>query len=119
MHQLRRDRHDYDSFAPKLVNAGFSVISIDVRGHGESSGNWELFPADEFRKIGLDIAAAKQFLNTQGVDTSRLLIIGPSFTANSAINYGAEDSDVKAVISLSCVAKTVSPNCIVSSKSFD
>jgi len=101
LHQLNRDRHDYDGFAPKLVEAGYSVISIDVRGHGESSGDWNLFSANDFRQIGLDIAAAKEYLGTQGADTSRILLIGASFTANAVINYAADDRDVKAVISLS------------------
>ena len=101
LHQLSRDRHDYDAFAPKLVDAGYNVISIDVRGHGESSGDWNLFSANDFRQIGLDIAAAKEHLGKQGVDTSRILLIGASFTANAVINYAADDRDVKAVISLS------------------
>jgi pimeloyl-ACP methyl ester carboxylesterase len=101
LHQLRRDRHDYDSFAPQLRDAGYNVIAIDVRGHGESSGDWESFTEDDFQKIGLDIAAAKQFLESKKANTKQLLLIGASFTANEVINYAADDKDVTAVIALS------------------
>lgn len=101
LHQLRRDRHDYDTFAPQLKSAGYNVVSIDVRGHGESTGNWELFSTDDFRKIILDIAAAKSFLGKNGADTKHLVLIGASFTANSVINYAAQDRDVAAVVAIS------------------
>src|SRR3989338_7599931 len=74
LHQLRKDRHDFDVFGPKLRDAGFSVIAIDVRGHGESDGNWQQFSNADFQKVGLDIAAAKEFLKQQGADTKKLLL---------------------------------------------
>jgi len=101
LHQLSMDRHTYDSFAPKLVESGFAVVSIDVRGHGESSGDWQKFSERDFNNIVLDVKAAKQFLAKQGIDTSQLLIIGASIGANTVINYAAQDSDVRAVIALS------------------
>ncbi|MBI4144765.1 alpha/beta hydrolase [Candidatus Woesearchaeota archaeon] len=100
LHQLRRDRHDYDTFAPQLKSAGYNVISIDVRGHGESTGNWELFSESDFRKVGLDIAAAKGFLQKNGAGKG-LLLIGASFSANAVINHAAQDRDVTAVIAIS------------------
>jgi len=101
LHQLRRDHHDYDSFAPQLKDAGYNVIAIDVRGHGHSSGNWEKFSLADFQRIGLDIAAAKEFLAEHGTDTSKLVLIGASFTANAVINHSANDDDVKGVIAIS------------------
>ena len=98
--QLRRDRHDYDSFAPQLKDAGYNVIAIDVRGHGESSGDLKSFTEADFQKIGLDIAAAKQFLGKKA-DTKKLVLIGESFSANAAINYAATDPDVVSVIAIS------------------
>ncbi|HSU72339.1 MAG TPA: alpha/beta hydrolase, partial [Candidatus Binatia bacterium] len=99
LHQFRRDRHDYDSFAPQLQKAGYNVIAIDVRGHGQSSGSAQ--NEADFQNIPLDIAAAKNFLAKKGADTKHLLLIGASFTANSIINDAATDKDVVAVIAIS------------------
>jgi pimeloyl-ACP methyl ester carboxylesterase len=101
LHQFRRDRHDYDAFAPQLQDAGYSVIAIDVRGHGQSSGNWQTMTDADFTKLPLDIRAAKDFLAAQGADTKHLLLVGASFTANAAINYAATDKNVTALIGIS------------------
>ena len=99
LHQLRRDRHDYDYLIP--VFKDYNVIAIDVRGHGQSSGKWEQFSPAEFQRIGHDISVAKEFLSEHGADTTRLILIGASITANAVINYAANDDDVKAVIAIS------------------
>jgi pimeloyl-ACP methyl ester carboxylesterase len=101
LHQLNRNRHDYDQFAPRLADQGFGVITLDSRGHGESSGNWQDFSDADFKLLGTDIAAAKAFLKTQGIDTSKLVLIGASINANAAINYATTDADVKTLIAIS------------------
>ncbi len=101
LHQLNRDRHDYDQFGPRLADQGFGVIAIDSRGHGESSGKWEEFSNADFQDIVNDIDSAKEFLKTQGIDTTRLVLIGASVNANAAIKYAVKDHDVKTLIALS------------------
>lgn len=101
LHQLGRDRHDYDQFAPRLADLGFHVITVDIRGHGESSGSWKDFLNTDFALILNDLFAAKALLNKKGADTTRLLIIGESITANAAINYAGNDDDVKTLIAIS------------------
>ena len=34
-------RSTYRFLTPKLVAAGYRVVSLDVRGHGESSVRWD------------------------------------------------------------------------------
>ena len=34
-------RQEYRFLAPGLVEAGFRVVALDLRGHGESSTGWE------------------------------------------------------------------------------
>ena len=44
LHMLDRDRRDWGSFAKLLQTAGYSAITIDLRGHGQSA----MFPSRSF-----------------------------------------------------------------------
>jgi alpha-beta hydrolase superfamily lysophospholipase len=107
VHMLRHDRTTYESLAPMLVGSGLDVLTIDSRGHGESvmhNGEKEKhasFDDTAYNSSVEDIAAAKEFLDEKGADTSRLGIIGASIGANYALIYGAGDADVKGVVLLS------------------
>jgi len=101
LHMLRRTRTDWDGIAKWLQKNGYSVITIDSRGHGQSTGNWEQFTPEDFNKMVNDVAAAKSVLEAQQADVSRLAIIGASIGANTALNYGVTDPDVKTVVLLS------------------
>lgn len=102
VHQFARDRHTYDSFAQEAFKRGFTVLSFDVRGFGESvmSGNTRIsftnFSDNDFRKISGDILSARQFL---GAET--ILVVGASIGANSALNYGVLDSSASGLVLLS------------------
>ena len=101
LHMLRRSRTDWDSIAKWLQKNGYTVIVPDLRGHGQSSGNWEKFTPEDFNKMTFDVAAMKSVLENQGADVKRLAIIGASIGANVAFNYAATDPDVKTVVLLS------------------
>jgi alpha-beta hydrolase superfamily lysophospholipase len=107
LHMLPADRHSYDDFGSKLAAAGFNVLALDSRGHGESVNHdgkverYNDFGGDEYRSSVADVAAAKTFLAGKGADTSRTVIVGASIGANFALNYGAPDADVRAVVLLS------------------
>src|SRR5215471_4600884 len=45
-------RAEYRFLAPKLVAAGYRVVSLDVRGHGETSVRW---PDYSVAGVGADI----------------------------------------------------------------
>ncbi len=101
LHMLRRDRTDWDSIAKWLQKSGYTVIVPDLRGHGQSTGNWEEFTPEDFNKMTHDVAAMKSVLTSQGANTKRLAIIGASIGANIAYNYAVGDSDVQTVVLLS------------------
>ncbi len=101
LHMLRRDRTDWHSFAQLLQQKGYSVIAIDFRGHGQSTGNWEDFTQDDFRDMRYDIAAAKSVLESKGADVTRLGLVGASIGANAAVEYGLTDTHVKTLVLLS------------------
>jgi len=108
LHMLGRDRSTWDDFAEKLVNQGYAVVSIDFRGHGESTKqgdktlNYKEFSDDDFRKMTLDVQPVLDFLrNDRRIDSTRIVIIGASIGANVAIHVGANDPVVRAVVLLS------------------
>ena len=98
LHMLGRTRRDWDAFASRLQRKeGYSVISIDSRGHGESGGERNL--GADFNKMALDVKAAKQFLADKGIST--VGIAGASIGANTALNYAASDPSVKSIVLMS------------------
>jgi pimeloyl-ACP methyl ester carboxylesterase len=110
LHMLGRDRNDWNTFASTLSNRsnGFAVLSIDLRGHGESINqngktiSFQLFSPTDFNKMVLDVKAAKHFLVTQkNINPTNLAIVGASIGANVGLKYAALDPSIKAVVLLS------------------
>jgi len=100
LHMLNRDRHDWDGFAESLQSLGYNLISIDLRGHGESSLSWKTFSESDFSSMILDVRVAKDFLVGNNV-SNRIAIIGASIGANIALTYAAKDDSIKTIILLS------------------
>jgi alpha-beta hydrolase superfamily lysophospholipase len=110
LHMLGRNRNDWNTFASTLSNKsnGFAVLSIDLRGHGESINqngktiSFQSFTPNDFNKMVLDVKAAKQFLITQrGINPTNIAIVGASIGANVGLKYAASDPSIKAVVLLS------------------
>lgn len=107
LHILTSDRHSYDAFGAKLAAAGFNVLALDSRGHGDSikqngeTKRYTEFDDAAYKSSLLDVAAAKDFLAEKGANTSKLVIVGASIGANFALDYAAGDADVCAVALLS------------------
>lgn len=96
LHMLGRKRQDWDAFARQLQDAGYGVIAIDLRGHGESDGK------REWAKMTQDAAIATQFIRSrEEIDPDRIVLMGASIGANIAINDAAQDPDVAGVALLS------------------
>jgi len=110
LHMLGKDRSTWNTFASTLSQKeGYAVLSIDLRGHGESvkqnNGNtlsFQSFSPDDYNKMVLDVKAAKQFLITnKNANPNNISIIGASIGANVAINYAVMDPTIKSVVLLS------------------
>lgn len=110
LHMFGRDRNDWNTFASNLSNStnGYAVLSIDLRGHGESINqngktiSFQSFTPPDFNKMILDVKAAKQFLVAQkNISPNNIAIVGASIGANVALKYAASDPSVKAVVLLS------------------
>jgi pimeloyl-ACP methyl ester carboxylesterase len=108
LHQWQSDRHSFDDFAQQMQAKGFSVLSIDGRGFGESTKKEDgttIGPgrsdADVKAMLG-DIGAAFNFLERQpGVDHTRVSIVGASYGSSLAIIYAADHPSVASVALLS------------------
>lgn len=95
-HMLGSTRQAYDPILPDLVDAGYIVLNVDMRGHGDTGGNqvWDL--AIEDTQVWLD------WLREQDVvDDSRVAIMGASIGSNVALIGCAEDPDCIGAIALS------------------
>ena len=81
-------RGEYRFLAPQLVAAGYRVVSMDVRGHGESSPAW---PDYSVAGIGEDILALNRSLGG-----GPAVLIGTSMAAGAVIWAAAEAPEMAA-----------------------
>jgi len=110
LHQFRKDKSSWDKFIPMLLNNGYAVYSIDMRGHGKSNSYkdgkeifYEDMPESEWNKIPHDIDTVMDFIRTNNaVDSSKIVVIGASIGANTAIIASSMFSDkIKTAVALS------------------
>jgi pimeloyl-ACP methyl ester carboxylesterase len=92
LHMYGGSKADWDEFAFDLQGAGFAALAIDLRGHGETGG------AEDWDLARQDVAAAYAWLvSHEGVDGTRVAVVGASIGANLALVQGAEDPSVAAI----------------------
>ncbi len=78
-------RQTYRHLTPPVVAAGYRCVTLDVRGHGESSVSW---PDYSVAAIGADVIALVRSLNG-----GRAVLIGNSMAAGAAVCAAAEAPD--------------------------
>jgi pimeloyl-ACP methyl ester carboxylesterase len=81
-------RQEYRFLTPQLTAAGFRVITMDVRGHGESSVGWSDYSVGA---VGSDIVALIQHLNA-----GPAFVIGTSMAGGASVWAAAEAPDLVA-----------------------
>jgi pimeloyl-ACP methyl ester carboxylesterase len=91
-------RSEYRLLRPALLAAGYRVVAMDVRGHGESSARWDDYSA---HAVGCDALALIEHLNAGSA-----VILGNSFAAGSAL-WAAHDSpeSVRGVVLLGPIVR--------------
>lgn len=93
----------YRFLTPKLVEAGYRVVTMDIRGHGESSAGWSDYSP---RASGEDMLALLRHL-----DAGPAVLLGTSFTPASAIWAAAEaPAAVAGIVLCSPFASDPKPN---------
>lgn len=81
-------RQEYRFLAPRLVAAGYRVVTMDVRGHGESSVDW---PDYFTQSVGADALALVESLKA-----GPALLIGTSMAGGAIAWAAAERPDLVA-----------------------
>lgn len=121
LHMMPALKESWDEFAGKLAaaskeaslalggrDAGFQVLAIDLRGHGESTSikdgrtlDFSIFSDKEHQDSILDVEAGREWLMKKGVPAEKIFIGGASIGANLALQYVAEHSEAPAAFLLS------------------
>lgn len=108
LHMLGKTRADWNNVAQDLANRGYAVVSIDLRGHGESTKQGDSiidvlnFNEDDFQKMVLDVEVVlKELRKNPRIDSTRIAIMGASIGANVALQTAAADPQISVVVLLS------------------
>ncbi len=102
LHMMPADRMSWKTFAGKMRAAGWHVLAIDLRGHGESQGGpngYKSFSDAEHQASASDVEASAEFLKSKGV--TALSLGGASIGANLSLRYLVEHPEAKAAFLLS------------------
>ena len=83
-----------DEFMSALYRQGFTVLAMDLRGHGQSSPGRFSFGINESR----DVLGGFDYLQKQGFDQKHIGLHGVSMGAASVLLAAAQEPAVKAVI---------------------
>jgi len=95
-------RNEYRALRPLLWLAGYRVVTMDIRGHGDSSVVWDDYSA---RAVGLDALELIQRLQA-----GPAVILGNSFAAGSALWAAHEmPEQVRGVVLLGPVVRDGEP----------
>jgi pimeloyl-ACP methyl ester carboxylesterase len=107
LHGYAGDRKGWPDLLVPLHEAGFAILALDLRGHGDSSTT-ESHQAVEkrepelFKRMQNDVLGAYQWLVEQPkTDRARFVLVGADVGASIALQYAAKDRSVDAVVCLS------------------
>lgn len=96
MHMLGSQRSAWDPIIPALLEAGFNVLAIDLRGHGETGGgiDWEAATTDV--QTWLDWLREQPNVRPEAIST-----VGGSIGSNLALIGCALDEQCVTAVALS------------------
>jgi len=81
-HEYYSSHISWEAFAERLIEAGFSTLTFDFRGHGDSPGT------KDFSSVGMDVKAAIRYLNQQGFE--QIVCMGASMGGTGCMAAAAE-----------------------------
>ncbi|MFG0318213.1 MAG: alpha/beta hydrolase [Planctomycetota bacterium JB042] len=93
-HGYRHRRRQGDPLAKELLARGYSVLSFDFRGSGDSDGAFTAIGARE----AVDVRAALRHLAARGVPPERTAYVGFSMGGAAALLAGGALADLAAVV---------------------
>lgn len=96
LHMIGSKRQSWSRLIPALLEAGYEVLTVDLRGHGDTGGEINWFAAVTDVQTWLD------WLREQpGIEADAISIVGASIGANLALIGCANDDDCVTAIALS------------------
>ena len=111
LHMYKSDRTAWSrDMIIALEYAGFAILRIDMRGHGESTKPEDMSleqkvqsrDAELFNAMHKDVAGAMKWLaGRKEVDTSKVVLAGASVGCSVALDYAQRDKSIKAVALMS------------------
>lgn len=113
LHQCDHDRKIWDGLAQQLAAAGINVLTMDLRGFGDSGDTphtgktGPIEPPEEMQKWPADIDVAYQYLKSQSDVKSDLIGLGgASCGVSNAIKTAIRHPEVKSLVLLAGPADT-------------
>ena len=107
VHMFGSNRNAWSAFAARAQREGYSVIAVDMRGHGDTAAlnpntpQYRGFTPQDWLDVLHDIEAARTALVKGGADPARIGVVGASIGANLAAAYAAEHENIAALVLLS------------------
>lgn len=93
VHMLTRNRSEWGSLPDRLRDMGLTVLAIDLRGHGQSSGSAQDLPA-----MTGDVRAALQWLVARpNVRPDAMAVVGASLGATLSLLAALDVPQVRAI----------------------
>lgn len=111
LHMYRSDRSAWSPLVPALTGAGFTVLAIDQRAHGDSirkegeAVRASEVPREDFGELvragPRDVRAALRYLEERGMETKQVVLIGASYGCSVALLSAREIEGVDGLVLLS------------------
>lgn len=99
VHQLGQDQSAWDDYVDQFLADGYYIATLDLRGHGDSDGNYQTFEDKQYQYMTYDLQVLRNELLDRGY--TDIAIIGASLGANLALTYAANDKAIDALVLLS------------------
>lgn len=85
VHGLTTNRHDWGPMAPALLDAGFTLLAVEQRGHGESTSGTAGYGSSQ---LGDDLAVVLDTL-----DVEAIAVMGHSMGGMAAMAYAVDHAE--------------------------
>ena len=94
LHGYLQTRDSVTPWAVRLAQAGFRCVLLDLRGQGQSTGDYVSFGAFESR----DVSQVLDDLARRGWDVSKVGVLGVSYGASVALLTAGRDARVSSIV---------------------
>lgn len=96
LHGIRDGKRSQIALGKQLAAAGYRAVLVDLRGHGQSTGQWLTYGVVESR----DLVQTLDALERQCVVQGAIGVIGASYGGAVGIQLAAIDPRVRAVVAI-------------------